>query len=228
MLNDRLKWMLFRRRQLQKSLLGFSASPQSYATRDCVFEGYNRLTGQSVLQNSKLGRGTYVNEARLNGATVGRFCSIGPGAMIGLGDHPVDHFSCSPAFYSLRDPVGLKWSSTNYFEETPRVRIGSDVWVGARSMILSGVTVGDGAIVAAGAVVTKDVAPFTIVGGVPARDLRRRFPEALATELFATQWWNAPMSSLRHCTTLCASPLDAEILRELVERIGSEREPLQW
>ena len=69
---------------------------------------------------------------------------------------------------------------------------GSDVWIGYEAVILAGVTIGDGAVIGARAVVTKDVPPYTIVGGVPARAIRRRFPEETAEELLRLKWWDWP------------------------------------
>ncbi len=74
--------------------------------------------------------------------------------------------------------------------------IGNDVWIGYEAVILSGVTIGDGAIIGARAVVTKDVPPYTIVGGVPARPIRRRFPDEAVEALLALKWWNWPLKRL--------------------------------
>ena len=70
--------------------------------------------------------------------------------------------------------------------------IGNDVWIGYEAVVLAGVTIGDGAIVAARAVVTKDVPPYTIVGGVPARPIRKRFPDAEIAQLLELKWWDWP------------------------------------
>lgn len=228
MLNDRLNWILLRRRSLKSSVSGFSASPMSYATSDCKFEGYNRLTGQAILQDSQLGRGSYVNAARLNSVRAGRFCSIGPDAMIGLGEHPVDRFATHPAFYSPNNPVGLRWASQTLFPETTQVRLGSDVWVGARAVIFGGVTVGDGAIVAAGAVVTKDVPALAIVAGVPARVIRMRFSPDICENLLKIRWWDAPLAQLQACVNLINQPLNLSIVAELQGRLGHARDMPQW
>jgi acetyltransferase-like isoleucine patch superfamily enzyme len=131
--------------------------------------------------------------------SIGRYCSIAAGVRIGEPDHPVDWLSTSPFQYDanrfgwhpaadscvIDDP---ERGPRDTFRKGPAV-IGNDVWIGANAVILRGVTVHDGAVVAAGAVVTRDVEPYTVVGGVPARQISRRFDEATAAELLELQWW---------------------------------------
>ena len=88
------------------------------------------------------------------------------------------------------------------------VTIGHDVWVGARAMILSCVTIGDGAIVAAGAVVSRDIAPFTLAGGVPARPIRARFDAAQIAALQKISWWHWPEADIRALTDAFEGPVD--------------------
>ena len=143
------------------------------------------------LNLTELGDGSYVaNGSRINNAKIGKFCSIGPDTRIGLGKHPVKDFvSTHPAFYSPRNAAGFSFSNRNKFVETERVIIGNDVWLGQSAIVCDGVRIGDGACIAAGAVVTRDVAPYTIVGGVPAQFIRYRFPENVITRLLEIRWW---------------------------------------
>ena len=88
--------------------------------------------------------------------------------------------------------------------------VGNDVWLGYDALILPGVTIGDGAIVAARAVVTRDVPPYTVVGGNPARPLKQRFPDAVVAELLALRWWDWPADKItRHLEKIAAADLDA-------------------
>lgn len=80
--------------------------------------------------------------------------------------------------------------------------MGHDVWIGARAIVLEGVRIGDGAVVAAGAVVTHDVAPYTIVGGVPARAIRKRFHEGVITKFLDSPWWEASEADIRQSLKL--------------------------
>lgn len=228
MLPDKIDWILFRRRRLVRSLPAFSVSMNAYVTRNCIFEGHSRLAGHSVMQAVRMGRGSYVNSARLNTVSVGRFTSIGFDALIGAGEHPLDRFSTHPVFYSPVNPLKLKWVGSSLFNESAPVSLGSDVWIGARAVVLGGVRIGHGAVVAAGAVVTRDVEPYSVVGGVPARPIRERFPAEIASELLDLQWWNAPLSVLERHAALIGSSLSANSLLELRNALGVERDSEAW
>ncbi|MCW4454307.1 CatB-related O-acetyltransferase [Flavobacterium sp. MXW15] len=137
-------------------------------------------------------------------ASVGRYTSIGPNVMIGETEHPTDWLSTSNFQYSKRWrtkyfglPADLHAPGTA-IEETPDsprfsqpapVVIGNDVWIGANVVIRAGVNIGDGAICAAGAVISRDVPAYSIVGGVPGKLIRMRFDEALVEKLRRIMWW---------------------------------------
>jgi len=196
---DRLKWATSRRRRLTKIIPGFWASFWSFATPDCRFSAHNRIYRRANLRSTSLGRMTYVAEAsRIGFADIGAFSSIGPNVLLGgLGCHPVDRLSTHPAFYSSRLQAGDTFSENDLFEELPRVTVGSDVWIGAGSIVLDGVKIGNGAIIAAGAVVTKDVPPYAIVGGVPARLIRYRFDQETINALLEWRWWDLDNNQLQ-------------------------------
>lgn len=143
------------------------------------------------LDHAVIGDYSYIGpKARVVHATVGKFCSIANETCIGMGTHPLNHISSSPIFYSPINGTGHKWvKRRGSFEEYKHVKIGNDVWVGHRAMILGGVTIGNGAVIAAGAIVTKDVPPFAIVGGVPAKIIKYRFSEDMIEELLKSEWW---------------------------------------
>ncbi len=188
---------------------------------DCRIERGASVSGSvlefsiAVHQNAELcgvniGRFSYIaRETVLNDVDVGRFCSIGPRCLIGSGDHPVDWVSTSPVFYSNIRQTGRSFAEdlpvNASFTERRRIAIGNDVWIGAHVFVRDGVSIGNGAIVAAGAVVTKDVPAFAIVGGVPARSIRFRFPPELVEEMQSITWWNWPEELLREAQPLMAS-----------------------
>lgn len=135
--------------------------------------------------------------------SVGRYSSIGPNVIIGETEHPVDWFSTSPFQYSkawrkrhfhlpsaTADTWRLPDAASALRPDQSTVVIGNDVWIGANVLIRCGVTIGNGAICAAGSIVTSDVPPYTIVGGVPAKPIRLRVTEDIAHKLLQTQWWN--------------------------------------
>ncbi len=195
----RLHWMFFRRLLLKLKLNGFKASVFSYAAKDCSFSDYNYLYPFTRLANTSLGRFSYINSSSVvENCTIGSFTSVGPNVRIGgFGRHSTEWISTHPSFFSIRGQVSLFFSDKNYFEEYLPVTIGNDVWIGEGSMILDGVSVGDGAILAAGCVVTKDVRPYEIVGGVPARNIRFRFSQDEIDTLRRSEWWNRDIDFFR-------------------------------
>ena len=159
---------------------------------NCKFEGDNTVGSDVSLSQMSLGRGSYIaNGTAIKYTSIGRFCSIGPEALIGLSRHPMDMVSTSPAFYSTkRDACPLSFNQIEVYAEQLETDIGNDVWVGARAVIVGGVTIGDGAVIASSAMVTKDVLPYSIVGGVPAKIISKRFTDEEIALLLSNPWWD--------------------------------------
>jgi acetyltransferase-like isoleucine patch superfamily enzyme len=157
----------------------------------------------AVVSNCTIGRACYINHgASLRETDLGDFTSIGPGALIGQNEHLVDEVSTCNGLYT--GALAEKLAAKN----RPRTRIGADVWVGGNAVILRGVEVGIGAIVGAGAVVTKPVPPYAIALGVPARVVDKRFGDVAIEALLASAWWNNPADRIR--AALAASAAQAE------------------
>lgn len=182
----------------------------SAADERCVFEKPVSVAENSWLSCVTIGRYSYVSEnAVLKNCRIGRYCSIGPRVQIGLGAHPTNLISTHPAFYSTRpSPAWPNLAPNPGIAEYHEVSIGNDVWIGQGAMILDGARVGDGAVVAAGAVVSRDVEPYTIVGGVPARAIRKRFSDAKIQRLFRLAWWDWDEIKLRQHAELFSRPDD--------------------
>lgn len=113
--------------------------------------------------------------SRVANADVGAFCGIGPNVRIGPGLHPTRWVSTHPVLYSNAMQSGIAFCESRKFEDNRPIIIGRDVWIGANALVLDGVSVGHGAVIAAGAVITKDVPPYAIVGGVPGKVLKMPF-----------------------------------------------------
>ena len=156
-----------------------------------VFGKNNIIYDNTTVVNSQIGDHTYIGGSnKIQNAVIGKFCSIGPEVLIGLGIHPTNLKSTYPGFYTNPEYYRVEKLYNFDGEEYKKVEIGNDVWIGARATILDGVKVGDGAIIATGAVVTKNVPPYAIVGGVPANVIKYRFDEEQIKELLEEQWWN--------------------------------------
>lgn len=152
------------------------------------FGRHNRISEQAMLSNVELGDYSYIGaRCHLNRVQIGKFCSIAPDVKCGLGTHPSRGFvSSHPAFYATH--YGLV--DENGFEEYADTTIGHDVWVGANSIIMDGVKIGTGAIIGANAVVTRDIPPYAIAVGTPAKVIRYRFEEDQIQQLMKEEWWN--------------------------------------
>ena len=137
-----------------------------------------------------------INQDRL---IIGKFCSIACGAkfLFNSANHALRSLSnyTFPLFF---EEWGLnKKNVASAWDNKGDIIIGNDVWIGYEAVIMAGVHIGDGAVIAARAVVTKDVPPYTIVGGTPARKIRMRFEEEIIAKLQQIQWWNWPVEKIR-------------------------------
>ncbi|WP_246849358.1 CatB-related O-acetyltransferase [Rubellimicrobium arenae] len=157
--------------------------------RDILKERHGVVVGRysygAILSPGVLPRGT----------VVGDYCSVGDQLIVRRRDHPTDRPVLHPFFYN--SALGLLARDTIPQNEHNPLRIGHDVWIGDRVTVLSGCrTIGNGAVIAAGAVVTKDVPPYTIVAGVPARPIRKRLDDGTIRSLEASRWWEQDIAAL--------------------------------
>ena len=150
------------------------------------------ILNNCIINNCKISSFTYIGRnSLLQNTKIGKFCSIANDVFIGLGKHPSDHFSTSPIFYRIKNIFNIKIIEKDLdFIEYEQIEIGNDVWIGARAIIMDGIKIGDGAIVAANSVVTKDIPDYAVAAGVPAQIMKYRFSEEKIKKLVALRWWD--------------------------------------
>lgn len=195
-----LRWRISR---AQRVMLGHD----TYVS-NCRFEGNNRIGDRCSLTDCRIGAGSYVSfNGILNKVRIGRYCSVASDLRAGLGTHPASGFaSTHPAFYydtRRQLPFTFHRGTTPAFAPhkfvTPEyiVEIGNDVWIGTGVILADGISIGDGAVIGAGSVVLHDVAPYTVVAGVPAKPVRKRFAEEQIELLLSYKWWDKEESWIR-------------------------------
>lgn len=185
----------------------------SWVASNVVFElPIDVADNVSIYYNVTLGKYCNINVGSVlyTQTQVGRFVSIGRNVEIGLAKHPVEYLSTHPfcvantLFNRIDEYQKIRRVPWSFHEKTI---IGNDVWIGAKACIVSGVHIGNGAVIAAGSVVTKDVPPYAIVGGVPAKIIRYRFSDNIISDLEKLKWWeldlkdirNLPFDSIENC-----------------------------
>ena len=177
------------------------------------FEGMNKIYSHSSF-GGILGYGSYIGHHSSLTAKIGRFCSISNHVICNAGIHPFQapFATTSPCFFSLRKQNGATFATQQMLNEIKTTdnegafdcEIGNDVWICEGVFINGGIHIADGAVVLAHAVVTKDVPPYAIVGGVPAKIIDYRYDEATIKWLLNVQWWNNPIAWFRaHWSLLC-------------------------
>ena len=176
-----------------------------------VRSGKNVFIGAfNNLNNVQIGDFTYIaGKSRIRNAKIGSYTSIAKGLNTGFGTHPTNFFSTSPIFHSINNVFKKKYILENNFEEFKETKIGNDVWIGLNVILMDGVNIGDGSIIAAGSVVTKNVPPYSIVGGVPAKLIKMRFDNDTINVLQNSKWWeNDPEEIISKLRDLVSADLD--------------------
>ena len=161
--------------------------------------GHVQVTSSSMGDYSYIGR-----NSRIIHADIGKFCSIASETKIGMGTHTLDKISTSPIFTEAKNGTKHSWVKTSAVNPFKRVKVGNDVWIGVRTMVMGGVTIGDGAVIGAGSIVTKDIL------------IRYRFSQEQIDDLLAHPWWCLPERLIREKIELFQSSDNiAEVIKEL-------------
>ena len=195
---DRIISSIKLRRLLPKDV---KISASAHVDKNCVFEGMNSIYREAFFRG-KLGLGSYIGEKSKLAADIGRFVSIAPHVKSISGTHPYTYpfVSTSPCFFSpnINYKAGGTFAQSEMFSEKKKtdknrsidVTIGNDCWIGEEALLIGGIKIGDGAIVLARAVVTKNVPDYAIVGGIPAKIIGYRYDEETTHFLQKIKWWD--------------------------------------
>jgi len=193
----------------------------SATVKDSTLGRYTEVGARTKLLEVQMSDYSYVvNDSDIAYCGIGKFCSIAAMTRINPGNHPM--WRASQAHFTYRASAYFSGEEDEHeffaWRQAHRVTIGNDVWIGHGAVVLPGRSIGDGAVIAAGAIVTKDVAPYSIVGGNPARTIRQRFPAEIAARMQALAWWDWPHEQV-HAALAGFRKLSAEEFLDRYEKL---------
>lgn len=175
----------------------FKIVVQGKSIRNSRIDKTAKIYSGTEFYDSSIGRHSYIGySSEIHSCDIGAFCSIANGLIVGGAKHPLDWVSTSPVFYDVGGGTG-RHLGKHTIDPLKRTSIGNDVWIGSRVIIMQGINIGTGAVVGAGSVVTKDVPPYAIVAGCPAKIIRYRFDETIIQQLLDTHWWDLDDDELK-------------------------------
>lgn len=176
------------------------------AIKDCSLDKNTHVAAQSHLVNVVMGRYSDIGyNCQIVDADIGSFCSLGANIRIGGSSHPMGWVSTSQVFISKKNTLKTKFSFHEY-HSTKRTKLEHDIWIGDNALVKGGVTIGTGAVIGMGSVVTKDVPPYAVVAGNPAKIIKYRFDESTRIALLESAWWNYSEEKLREAAQYFPEP----------------------
>lgn len=174
------------------------------------------INSGSLVVHSSIGKYSYTGyDCTIINTEIGNYCSLADEVVIGAANHPIEWVSTSPVFQKAQSNPKKRFIEIS-LPKSRRTEIGSDVWIGRRAIIKGGIRIGHGAVIGAGAIVTKDVEPYAIVAGNPARLIRYRFDESIRRGLLETQWWTLSDEKIQAVADKICRP------KEFIEAISKQ------
>lgn len=185
------------------------------AIKESKIDKTSKICSESQIVNTVMDRYSYIGSfCTVIDAEIGSFSSIADNCIIGGANHPIEWVSTSPVFYKGSNVLNKNFSH-HEFKNYKRTIIGNDVWVGSSCIIKGGVKIGDGAVIGMGAIVTKDVGPYEIWGGNPAKIIRKRFDDNTINDLLKIKWWQWDETKIKENADLFNEP------KALIDKINN-------
>jgi phosphonate metabolism protein (transferase hexapeptide repeat family) len=215
------------RNEVRNEMEGNPEIDLTAVVKDSTLGRWTAVGARTTLTETLVGDYSYLmNDCQTIYSEIGKFCSVASHTRLNPGNHPLwraasHHFTYRSRFYGFGEDQEeiFQWRREN------RVVLGHDVWIGHRATVLPGIRIGTGAVIGAGSVVTKDVPPYTIVAGVPARRIQRRVSEEVEAALLRIEWWHWPHDQLRQALGDFRK-LDAASFAEKYDRSERPRSPV--
>jgi acetyltransferase-like isoleucine patch superfamily enzyme len=187
---------------------------------DSEISNFISINRRNYILRSRIGSFTYTGiGTSIRSAQVGKFCSLAWDISIGGGNHDFDKVTTSPLwrFHKLSGELGkVKGELEKRYDIFGETTIGNDVWIASNVIVLRHVHIGDGAIIGAGAIVTKDVPPYTVVAGVPAKQMKKRFPDHIIEAMLEIKWWDWPVDVIKaNIELIYNTKVDEEVIEKM-------------
>ena len=184
--------------------------------QSCILGNNVNIQRYALMYNTQMGDYTYVGRDFTSWyCKIGKYCSISWNVSIGGANHDYKRVTSHAFLYAPQFGMLDENQKAGYDRFDNVCEIGNDVWIGANASVLRNVKIGDGAIVAAGAVVTKDVEPYTVVAGIPAKPIKNRFDDETICRLLKIKWWDFPENVIQDNFKLLNSKIDNDVLEKL-------------